>query len=483
MIFHQNSFIQSSDIKYDENERISMINERFTGYDIRYYTYENLGAIKYDFTNNKEYFKGSDSVLLLTDNYYDIIEITDSSSIKIDKKISSLKDVKMFHAKFNIENKNINETFTDSGNMSCVPEILFNYYTGKHLRRPLKLTMDDICVALQDPEIPEVNSDARMTAGYTTKDIQRFCELYDIAMLAIDIHDKLFHSFYPDKKDKEKPVLCFIVANSHMYLCTDTDFKKKIESQTRITNKPSKKIKESNSEIEGDETIIQTDDLLPQLIEYVSTNKRMIISKNNKISNGKVVKIITDEKVMLANTDSEKVIEYIQQFNETFKPEKDMVFSNQTDLSFGHTVFKQLYPFHIQSQMNEKVLSKLKVNAGIVQKYATNVDSIDTCTAIDIRKCRTSCLNDNILGAFKRFTCLDSIEPFINIPVSDLKPGFYYVQTKNYLPARGNGWYTDGFLKYLKENDIYFNIKYQLLSSYTYEPTYLQPFYNNIRKI
>ena len=75
------------------------------------------------------------------------------------------------------------------------------------------------------------------------------------------------------------------------------------------------------------------------------------------------------------------------------------------------------------------------------------------------------------------------MEPFINIPVSDLKPGFYYVQTKNYLPARGNGWYTDGFLKYLKENDIYFNIKYQLLSSYTYEPTYLQPFYNNIRKI
>eukprot|EP00959_Pyramimonas_sp_CCMP1952_P201428 4212225-Pyramimonas_sp.AAC.1 len=98
---------------------------------------------------------------------------------------------------------------------------------------------------------------------------------------------------------------------------------------------------------------------------------------------------------------------------------------------------------------------------------------------IDINKCRTSCMRDNILGDYKRFNVMDSIQPYDKKGTN--RPGFYYILTNNWLPCRGNGWYSNGFIEYIsKRNNIDFKIKYQLLASYTYPSDYLNEFHNEV---
>jgi hypothetical protein len=47
---------------------------------------------------------------------------------------------------------------------------------------------------------------------------------------------------------------------------------------------------------------------------------------------------------------------------------------------------------------------------------------------------------------------------------------------------RGNGWYSNGFLSYVHQQDIKFDITHQLLASFTYPSNYLLPFFNEVIK-
>ena len=86
-------------------------------------------------------------------------------------------------------------------------------------------------------------------------------------------------------------------------------------------------------------------------------------------------------------------------------------------------------------------------------------------------------MRDNKLARYKRFTSMDTIEPYDNTP---LKEGFYYILTNNRLPARGNGWYSNGFIEYLKKENIEYKIKYQLIASDTYDEDYLMKIFNTL---
>jgi hypothetical protein len=479
LVFHQKQAIYGSENQQTVNQQIGMIHEKFSGSTIIYHSEQD--KLDYSFTNNPEFFK---ELLVDDSDHYKIIELTESTTTQIDRALTSLKDVKMYNCAFKIENPNISTMFEDAGNRRCVPEILFNYYTRTTLARPIKHTIEQIADQLNDEDDDkQYPRDERMLMGYDSNDIERFCKIHRLPMYALDIHDKVFHSYYPVKRNQNLPALCYYTANEHMYLCTDKTFINSINAKTRVTF-TGKSVVASNVreglEVLDTDTVVDTDNLLPQLIDYVKSTKRMVRPQNIQIKNGQVSRVVTDDGVLLANQHPDIVKQYIEQYNTMFKPEKALKFRNQSAIGFGCILFNTLYPHHIKTQMNRDVLGYLQVNAGIVQDYGTNTTDIDDCIGIDIRKCRTSCMRDNILGAFKRFTCVDTMMAFEETPIDLLRPGFYYTLTDNFLPARGNAWYSDGFLQYLQSEGIAFTIKYQLISSYTYPHEYFRKYFDNV---
>jgi hypothetical protein len=179
-----------------------------------------------------------------------------------------------------------------------------------------------------------------------------------------------------------------------------------------------------------------------------------------------------------ANENVDTVKENIEEFNVMFA-DKNLVFKNQSQVSISNEVFNHLYPYHKKSVFSPQLKRYFQTNAGLVEDYLKS-DKIKNSFAIDINKCRTSCLRDNILGKYKRFSILDRIEPYVGGNVKDMKEGFYYIKTNNTFPCRGNGWYSNGFIKFLCREKIKYKVKYQLLASNTYDDDYLKKFFDNI---
>jgi hypothetical protein len=90
---------------------------------------------------------------------------------------------------------------------------------------------------------------------------------------------------------------------------------------------------------------------------------------------------------------------------------------------------------------------------------------------IDTNKCRK-----NILYYSKYdycvFTVFDKLEVF---EVTTIVPGLYYVESDNYLPLRGNGFYYHNMICYCLENNIItlYDIKFVIKSSLTLKKDYI----------
>ena len=96
---------------------------------------------------------------------------------------------------------------------------------------------------------------------------------------------------------------------------------------------------------------------------------------------------------------------------------------------------------------------------------------------IDINKCRRNILLNN-KDDYCIFNVMD--EPKTLNVKSPIFEGLYYIETDNYLPLRGNGWYYHSIVNYcLQHNIITRNqIKYVIKSSSTIDHDYYNGFIN-----
>jgi 5-methylcytosine-specific restriction endonuclease McrA len=93
---------------------------------------------------------------------------------------------------------------------------------------------------------------------------------------------------------------------------------------------------------------------------------------------------------------------------------------------------------------------------------------------IDINKCRRNImlhLKENGIQ-FPVYTCMDDVEDFK--PTDEIKNGFYYVESNNYLPLRNNGWYHGYLIKYCLKNNLILvkDIKYKFEASLSVDGDY-----------
>ena len=100
---------------------------------------------------------------------------------------------------------------------------------------------------------------------------------------------------------------------------------------------------------------------------------------------------------------------------------------------------------------------------------------------IDINKCRKNILYYGV-DDYCVFTVFDKVKKYKHR--NNLLKGLYYVESDNYLPLRGNGFYYHNMIKYCLDNDIitHDNIKYEVISSLTIPSNYYNEFIEDCYK-
>lgn len=97
--------------------------------------------------------------------------------------------------------------------------------------------------------------------------------------------------------------------------------------------------------------------------------------------------------------------------------------------------------------------------------------------AFDMIKCRK-----NIMYYYELFWCvftvMDDIESFDGV----VKTGFYFVESQNTFPLRGNGWYSEHMVNYCLQKCIIKmeDVKLQLIPSLTLPPDYFKAFIDEV---
>ena len=135
------------------------------------------------------------------------------------------------------------------------------------------------------------------------------------------------------------------------------------------------------------------------------------------------------------------------------------------------------------TQVQEIMSSPLSQTHAFVEKaYFKELEQDKIIYSIDINKCRKNIL---YYGDYNYcvFTVFDRVEEFKE---NKIRPGLYYVESDNYMPLRGNGWYYHNMVCYCLKNNIIQldNIKYVIKSSLSLTKDYYNKFidycYKNI---
>ena len=97
---------------------------------------------------------------------------------------------------------------------------------------------------------------------------------------------------------------------------------------------------------------------------------------------------------------------------------------------------------------------------------------------IDINKCRKNEMLHNKFN-YPLFTVMDKIEIYNG---DYTRPGLYNVETDNYFPLRGNGWYSEAMISYCLETNIITeaNIKQVIYSSLEVKHDYFNKLINHL---
>ena len=157
---------------------------------------------------------------------------------------------------------------------------------------------------------------------------------------------------------------------------------------------------------------------------------------------------------------------------------KDKTHIEQEDGSYVKIIdTESSYNTTVERIMNDD-LSK---SYAFIEPFKEDEDPTKTKFTIDNNKCRKNIVYYSKYD-YAVFTVMDDVEAY----TGQTEAGIYYVETDNYLPLRGNGWYYYPMIDYCLTNNIIKeeNIKYTVQSSMSIPANYFNEFidycYNNL---
>ena len=197
------------------------------------------------------------------------------------------------------------------------------------------------------------------------------------------------------------------------------------------------------------------------------------ISKNNKIVGFEMNGISLDE-----NVDYHDIMSTIKTLNTEIKNDSHKYnYTGQSPHSLAYQYFTNNCDKNIVSycspQLYNILTSKLCMNSPFLEFYANGGD-----IAFDINKQYTNILCNCDSFGWSMYAPTDEVKLFDGV----VDTGMYYIETSNYFPLKGNGWYFDDTIeKAIKYKLIaVMDIKYQMKPSYTLKQNHFSTFVHDV---
>ena len=420
---------------------------------------------------------------------------------------TDIKHIKMYGTVFNYLGYGLQARQGKIPN-ACVPQYLRELYNNDEETNPRKrlkkLTLEKIVEELGMVSI---------TDGCDTEQIKKFCEMHKITYYALNYKYKTFDTNNHMNYNSNLPRLVFMCAENHLYPIEDEDsratiFKtcsniggglKKYKTQQHFENNTLKlnsttkafiHLEDMNFWALYDHVMSQSDVLISNRIVLTVPgschdifyeelqrknihNGKVRISTNNRIIGFEMNGIILDE-----NPKYNDVKCTIDTLNENIEKDSDKYnYTGQSNHSLAYQYFTNNYDKNILSyctpQIYDILTSKLCMNSPFLEFYEKEGD-----IAFDINKQYTNILCNCDGFGWSLYTPTDEVKHFDGA----IDTGLYYVETNNYFPLKGNGWYFDDTvekaIKYKLINQG--NIIYQLKPSFTLKPNHFEGFVNDV---
>ena len=311
--------------------------------------------------------------------------------------------------------------------------------------------------------------------GITVEQVLNFCKKYDITCVGVDGFDNPLVR-YMSRNNNRKP-LYFVCRDSHFYLmdAAKTKYYQKVRgnSSYRPTEAKEKVIKQI---IVSDEPTFGDAHYVVSSLPIMSESLTRFIKTTNTVpnihlgateSNSIYVKGFSTDKFRVSVN---KQWNIVKELKEKTGLEGNVV-SDITSL-----LVKEILGEVPTSRMNT-VLFDLFKNYHSTQHYAQlyeeeQIDSMSgTLQAWDVNKQYSAILRNNpypwyVFNTFAMPTPFDG----------EVKDGFYFVETENTCPCKGNGLYSRAIVEYLIKNEIPHRITQQILPSSTLPSAYFEKF-------
>lgn len=382
----------------------------------------------------------------------------------------------------------------------CVPNALFKKYGNRaagHTKFISEIAdggLDFVIKKLYWSNPLDYGIDVPRGEGYTSKDILDFCNEYKIRCFGFDFKMEMFITNKDSniKFNHNLPAFVFYFNDAHIYLIEDKEFRhallntsNKADLISLIANQQKKKTKKRSIEIDlpydqwkevSDTDIYITEPRLVHDTFYKLITQGHIYNSKIKMNDKEgVVRFGYDNKnTIIFNPDIIDVLDTIEVLN---NKELTYEFKNQRIHSLAKEVLDKEFggiPLSSMCTEGDKIfqsifMSNNAFNGWLSEPQSTNLGSYD------YNKHYTSCLNgDSLMFGWPIYSVFDEPCAFDG----NIEAGFYYVETQNYLPFQGNGWYDADLVYYGKKESIITdaNILYQYKPTKVLKPKYFKKF-------
>ena len=411
------------------------------GFDKKLYYFQIYNNTYYDYNYKKKYYNlFLINVIQSYINNYDFLVFIKEDYINnkinnIEKK--QLKEIKMKDAySYNIEGYENQEWETNKGR--CV----FDYIKFKYGNlKGLKLACND------DELIKIFDDDNVLINGVNTYQINNFCKTYNIALYAYDENEKLFHHYYPDKKNNY-PSMMFKILNNHFYPIPENKRRSLINNKnglniySNLYNDDNNKKEEINNEII---TLNENDNIFSKLSNIMKENKKI---PNVRMYDDNITSIKINDNNYIFRDSDDMIKKIINNMNIEYKGQTiteiiSIIIKDKINISSPNiTVYNDLLKAKKNRAFNGLIKNK-------------KIDENDNLIAYDINKCYSSILYNPI----EEWLLLDvnnDWEDYNNN--DDIKLGLYSIETDDNLLFKGNNIYSSSIVKKAIEENIKFRI-------------------------
>ncbi len=381
----------------------------------------------------------------------------------------------------------------DTGKDQCVLDFLKWYYKDDE-RLPKGLLDEDAFDFCFENEYKK--------EGVSTLEIENWCMMAQIKMIALDEDYKVIRLYKPHKPSKAK-ILIYIIKNCHIHpiinptkirsiaetIASSEMIKGKTKRIKEIIQKEKEQVAQLPVELIDDDTRGKNTNL-QYLCKMMIDKKIDVIGKKIKWGKSGPEQFVMDNTKYVFH---HKQNDVVKNFLET----RDQQYVGQKPSQY---VYEAMEKFDIKLSRGNAKLNELfstenakhKIHEGgkiVSEEYMDffnavaefDWDKIPNAITLDVNKCHTSILQKP-KEEWYIFTFRDEPEPFLQL--DELLPGMYYVETTDKRLFMGNKFYSKVFVqKGLDENLIsYDNIKYQIICRNLLDKDYFKGLFEEYEK-